>query len=661
MDNENGGSGWIRFDGIEIDVDGHRLRVDGVDVPLERKAFTVLVLLTSQPGRVFTRPEILDTVWGHAHVTSGVLNRIVTLVRQALGDSAETHRYLHTVHGVGYRFDLPDSPSMQSAKSVASGEYETTVASTIATNVDGVSSGSATPRWVRTAAWAVPLLALLAIGGWRLWSAQQPAPTTDVAPTGEQSIAVLPLLNVGGDPEQQFFADGLSENLIEVLSKLDGLNVIGRISSFQFRNSQADSGTIGAKLGVAYLVSGSVQRAGDTVRIQTELVSTTDGRTMWTGRYDRPYKDLFALQDEIAMAISNALHMKLFSTNHVPSQDDRPPSGNMNAYNAYLQGLQKFYQEDLDKAAEYQETATRLDPGYAAAWAQLSVCLTSNGQYGSSGGDPKDYYRKSRAAVNRALALQPDLGLAHGALAHLMLAADFDWQNAVTEFRRGVQLAPEIGQNHGGLSRALAATGKLREAIEQRQRFISMEPLFSGSYFLDSELLIAAGRLEEAEKSVHIGAELKPRQVPTYQLMYIAILRGDDQTALNIAGQQPQSQWRSFELALAAQAGPDRDAADAALAKIIDDRIWAQAHPYGIAQIHALRGDADETVLWLERAWALRDPGLHRLLYDPIILRFRDDPRFVAFCTNIGLPSPKDSEALSIDQIRVAILNKTEG
>lgn len=635
------------FGQFTLDIDRGTLLRSGVELKLRPKSYEVLRFLVAHPGRLIDKHELLDAVWGHVIVTDGSITQCLIDIRRALDDADQS--IVRTIPRRGYIFEA----AVDSQRGDASAHIGTIAA--------GVSSGSAKPRWVRAVVWALPLLALLAFGGWKLWPGQQPAPTTVVAHTGEQSIAVMPLVNVGGDPEQQFFADGLSENLIDVLSKLDGLNVIGRISSFQFRNSQDDSGAIGAKLGVAYLISGSVQRAGDTVRIHTELVSTTDGRTMWTGRYDRPYKDLFALQDEIAMAISNALHKKLFSTRDAQSQDDRPPGGSIDAYNAYLQGLQKFYQQDLDKAAEYQQTATRLDPGYAAAWAQLSVSWTSHGQYGASGDDAKDYFRKSRAAVNRALTLQPDLGLAHGALAHLLLAADFDWRNAVIEFRRGVQLAPDNGQNHGGLSRALAATGKLREAIEQRQHFISMEPLFAANYFLASDLLIAAGRLEEAEKSVHIGAELQPRPAPANQLISIAILRGDEKAALNIAGQQLQPQWRAFELALAAQAGPDRDAADTALAKIIDDLVWTEAHPYQIAQIHALRGDTDKTVQWLERAWALRDPELHHLLYDPILLHFRNTPRFVAFCTNIGLPSPKESEALSIDQIRAATHHKTAG
>jgi TolB-like protein/DNA-binding winged helix-turn-helix (wHTH) protein len=423
MHSENGRGGGIRFDGIEIDVDGYRLRVAGVDIALERKAFSVLMLLARQPGRVFTRDEILDTVWGHGHVTPGVLNRVVTLVRQALGDSAEKPRYLHTVHGVGYRLDLPQS-ALVPLNEGTTGENKTAVASRVDTTVADVPGGSARTRRVAVAAWAVALLALLALGVWRPWAGRLPAPSQDVAPIGQHSIAVLPLVNVGGDPEQQFFADGLSENLIDVLSDFDGLHVIGRLSSFQFRDSNADSSAIGAKLGIAYLISGSVQRVGDTVRIHVELVSTKDGRTLWTARYDRPYKDLFALQDEIAMAISNALHMKLAST-HAASQNDRPSSGNIDAYNAYLHGLQKFYMQELNKAIDYQEAATRLDPDYASAWAQLAVNWTLLGQYVASGSEAKEYFRKARAAVHRALVLQPDLGLAHGAFANLSLAADF--------------------------------------------------------------------------------------------------------------------------------------------------------------------------------------------------------------------------------------------
>jgi TolB-like protein len=329
----------------------------------------------------------------------------------------------------------------------------------------------------------------------------------------ERSIAVLPLANAGGDPGQQFFSDGLSDNLIDALSRFDGLKVIGRASSFRFRDSDDDSRSIGTQLGVAYLISGSVQHVGNAVRIGVQLNSTMDGHTVWTEHYDRPYRDLFALQDEIAHAVATALQAKLLRSQPFAKQDDHPPGGNLDAYNAYLRGMQSFFRQDMRKTLEYLGIATRLDPGYAAAWAQSSVAWALIG-YDKSGDEAQTAFRNSRAAVDEALKLAPDLGIAHAAMGNLRLGADFDWRGAVAELRRGTELAPGNGPIHGGFSRALAATGRLREAFEERQRALSIEPLQATNYFLYSDLLIAAGRLDEAEKTVRIGQGLRPRPAP---------------------------------------------------------------------------------------------------------------------------------------------------
>ena len=661
MHSQSGSIGSICFDGIEIDVDGHRLRVDGADVALERKAFTVLVLLARQPGRVFSRQEILDTVWGHVHVTPGVLNRIVTLVRQALGDSAETHRYLHTVHGVGYRFDLPaTSTTSATANVVASTQAEAPLTAAIITDAAGGSTKPTASHRVRAAAWAIPLLVLLALAGWKLWTNVQSAPSTNSAPVAERSVAVLPLVNAGGDPEQQFFADGISENLIEALSKLDGLHVIGRISSFQFRNAREDTGVIGTKLGVAYLVSGSVQRAGDTVRIHTELVSTKDGRTMWTGRYDRPYKDLFALQDEMAMAISNALHVKLLSTQLASDQEDRPPSGNIDAYNFYLQGLKHWHDQDFSQLAESMTKAVHLDPGYALAWAYLSgawstVAVLSN----EAPAVAREHMRESRLAADNALHLAPGLGAAHAALAYLQFYT-FDHRGALAECRRAVQLAPRDGTVLNGCGFVLGGIGKLGEAIRLRERLFSIEPLFTVNYFQYAKLLAATGRLDEAEKYLRTSEEVaKPSPLGHLRL---AVLRGDATAALEIA-RQASPHNRDFYMTLAAQIGPDRAAADKWLADMLADTTWVEQRSrddnrYQIAQVYALRRDVGHTLEWLERSFAANPSSSLFLLADPVLLRFRDDPQFIAFCKKLGLPPPSESEALSIDQIRAAIPGK---
>ncbi len=645
----------LAFDDVVIDVPGQRLWRGGTEQPLEPKAFAVLALLAGSPGRVFGRDEILDAVWGHRHVTPGVLNRVMTLLRHALGEDAQTPRYLHTVHGVGYRFDLPaTTETIPAPPQAAAAPADAPAPSRVGHRR---ASGQAPPPTRLAGLWLLPLLAVLAVAGWKLWPRAAPDATAATASVTERrGIAVLPLANASRDADQQFFSDGLSENLIDALSKSEGLKVIGPTSSFRFRDSKDDSRTIGAKLGVAYLVGGSVQREGDMVRINANLSRVADGSTLWAEHYDRPYKDLFALQDDIARAVANALRVKLLPPQGATKQDKRPPSGDMEAYNAFLRGMRSFYQQDWRKTVEYQSLATRLDPGYSTAWAEQSVAWALIG-YAETGDEARTAFRNARVAVDKALALSPDLGIAHGARGNLLLGGEFDWRGAIAEFRRGTQLDPDNGPVHGGYSRALAASGRLQDAIGERQRFLAIDPLAPFNYTLYADLLIAVGRLDEAESNLRISRDLQPGSAPRHQLMYIAILRGDAKTALDIARQMP-SPWQEMDVAVAAQAASDPATADAALAKVLKDKAWAGTSPYVIAQAYALRGDADKTIEWLELTWSRRDTSIHHLLYDPLILRFRDDPRLVAFCSKIGLPPPSQSEALSIDQIRAARAGK---
>ena len=661
----------LAFDELVIDFAGRRLLRAGAEQPLEPKAFDVLALLSAAPGQAFTRDQILDAVWGHRHVTPAVLNRIMSLLRHALGEDAQHARYLHTLYGVGYRFNLPPQVPAAGAMPV---QGEVTALPTASGAAVAFPAGPASPaiagyqrratdrtpapsqRW-RPWLWAAPLLAMLAFAGWRASPDTTPLKpaTAAPAPAVARSIAVLPLTNASGDPSQQFFSDGLSENLIATLSRFDGVKVIGRTSAFRFRDSKEDSRTMGHQLGAAYLLDGSVQRADAIVRISARLTRADDGSTVWAEHYDRPYKDLFALQDEIARAVADALHARLVSARDAARQGDRPPSGSIEAYNAYLRGLQHFYAQDFEASVAQQQQATRLDPGYAAAWAQLSIASALIGQDQTDRGKARAAFRTSRAAVDRALALGPDLGIAHGALGNLLFASEFRWTDALAELQRGVALAPDNGPMQGGLSRVLAANGRLGEAIIHRERFLSIEPLAPFNYGLYADLLAAAGRLDEAEENLRIGQQLARSPVPHYRLLYVALLRGDAKTAMAVARQQAP-RWREVDIALAAQAGVDRAAADAALERALADARKGGGTPYQIAQVYALRGDAPHAVAWLERAWDARDISLHQLLYDPLILRFRRDPALIAFCAKVGLPPPGESEALSIDQIHAALV-----
>ena len=478
-----------------------------------------------------------------------------------------------------------------------------------------------------------------------------PASTQPTAP--ERSIAVLPLVNASKDPEQQFFSDGLSENLIDALSRFDGLKVIGRMSSFQFRDDKGDSTAIGAKLGATYLLSGSVQHAGDLVRISASLVKAADGRTLWAEHYDRPYKDLFKLQDEITNAVAGALQARLLSPAAAARQDDRPPSGNIETYNAYLQGLKYWHDEDFAKAAGYMTQAVQLDPGYAMAWAQLSGSWSTVATFGN---EPpalaSEHMRIARDAANKALQLAPALGAAQAARAYLEIYS-LDHQGALTGCRRAVQLAPKDGTVLNGCGYVFFQVGKPGEGIRLRARLLSTEPLYTVNYLQYARLLMATGRLDEAERYLRTAENL-PQTNPlwhkgiSFWRMVDAMMRGDAKAAMDTAAEMPAEE-RALYMALAAQAGPDRTAADAALANALASKHKADAEPYLVAQIYALRGDAGHAIEWLQRA---SNGDLVFLPTDPLILNLRDDPRFIAFCKQIGLPPPAEVETLSFDQIR---------
>ena len=481
-------------------------------------------------------------------------------------------------------------------------------------------------------------------------AAAAPAP----AEADAHSVAVLPLVNASNDPEQQFFSDGLSENLINSLSRYDGLKVIGRISAFQFRDSKEDSAAIGRKLGVSYLLAGSVQHAGDVVRINTALTRAADGSTLWADHYDRPYQNLFALQDEIATAVATALRVKLLSPESGADHGDRPPSGNIEAYDAYLHGLKLWRDEEFPRAAEYMANAVQLDPGYAVAWAHLSGSLSTVAALFEKT-DPevaREQMRKSRLAAATALQLAPLSGAAHAARAYLQFY-NFDPQGALDECRRAVQLAPDDSTVLNGCGYTLAGIGKLGEAIRLREKLLSIEPLYIVNYQQYAWLLMAAGRLDDADKYLRM-AESQPQASTQWRFSTtrvranITLLRGDTDSAMKLAT-QVQADWQHLIATLTAQISPDRAAADAALAALLQDEATTRSHPYWMAQVYALRNDAEHAVAWLERA---PTADLLFLLDDPLILRLRDDPRLIAFCRKTGLPAPSESEALGIDQIR---------
>jgi TolB-like protein/Flp pilus assembly protein TadD len=479
------------------------------------------------------------------------------------------------------------------------------------------------------------------------WVAK-PAAAARLTPTAAASIAVLPLANESGEAAQQYFSDGISEDLITALSQFPGLKVIGRTSAFQFRDPKQDSRSIGAKLGVAHLLEGTVRRSGDIVRVSAALIDTADGTTQWSERYDRQYKDLFALQDEITHAVAGALKAKLLPGEHAAAQSEQPPSGNLEAYNALLQG--RFYfargrDADDHKAIEFFTQATRLDPRYALAWSELAYAWTLHSGDFLEGAAAQEAYAKAREAADRALALAPDLAAAHNARGDLLQLVDFDWRGAEAQYRRALELAPNDAQVKLNLGSALATYGEMDQAIELTRQALVTEPLRAGAYKALATYFLGLQRLDEAERAINKAVELQPASEPFRSwLTIIETQRGNAPAALEAALQEPPGIFRDMSLAFARQLGGDRNAADAALRTLIEKQ--ANNSAYQIAEVYALRNDAKATFEWLDRAWSNRDSGIQYLLFDPFILRYKEDLRFAAFCRKVGLPAPGQTAAL---------------
>ncbi len=458
------------------------------------------------------------------------------------------------------------------------------------------------------------------------------------------SIAVLPLVNVSNDPEQQFFSDGLSESLIDALSKFDGLRVIGRMSSFQFRESKEGAHAIGARLGAVYLLGGSVQRQGETVRVRAEVVRTSDGVTQWSQSYDRPYRDLFALQDDLTGAIAGVLKARL-----LPQADTvgaRPPSGNLDAYAAYLQGkfnASQGNEQALRKAIELMRRAIELDPKYAAAWAELSRFQVSLATYVYGQDEQRRLYAEADASSSKALALAPKLADAHMSRAWWLENARLDWPGALNEYQKAFALAPGNPWARFNAYGMQALMGQLDEPLRQIQLALNDDPLEASWWNWYSSYLMAAGRLDDATDAIKKAIALQPHGNSLWtQMAAVEIRRGDAAAALHAAQQETEPLWRAIALAMALQISKDRPAADAALKTLIDK--YSEVAPYQIAQVHALRGEPDATFDWLERAYRDRDSGMESILVDPFVMRYRRDPRLAAFCSKIGMPSPLDSQ-----------------
>jgi len=493
--------------------------------------------------------------------------------------------------------------------------------------------------WIAVVAIAAALsLGLFFLG--RYTAGRNTLRQNEAAPAfSEKSIAVLPLVNTSGDPSNEYFSDGLSEELIAVLAKIPELKVIGRSSSFFFKGKSVDSAAIGHKLGVANLIEGSVRKQGDRVRIVAELISAADGRSLWSDTYDRELKDVFAVQAEIAKSVAEQMKVKLLGERQ--QSDAAPSNENLAAHNAVLQAdfyFQQLTPESVRRAIQFLEEAVRLDPNYALAYAKLSQAWR---QYAASFAtdDAQKAYAEARRAAEKAISLAPDLPEVRMAVGLLAFTPDLDFRAAEKEFRRVLEYAPNHAAAKTYLGAMLSAQGQLAEAEQICREAVSLDPLGTSSWYNIGRVVVGLGRYKEAEELFRKGLEIQPQASRFHSyLALLDIVQNRPTQAMTNARLETEGFWRDYAIALVHQTQDDRVAADAALKDFIARNSNGGA--FQVAVLYAARKEPDKMFEWLDTAFATHDSGLSQMAVTPFFLPYANDSRFVALCQKLNVQVP---------------------
>ncbi len=414
---------------------------------------------------------------------------------------------------------------------------------------------------------------------------------------GSPSIAVLPFVNMSTDKDQDFFSDGLTEELLNDLAKIPGLHVTGRTSSFQFKGQKEDLRVIAKKLNVANILEGSVRKDGKRVRVTAQLVSAEDGFHKWSETYDRELNDIFAVQEEISRNVAEALKVKLLDQKVSLTQKK-----NGDAYSAYLQGQyfnDRLTTEDLQKAITYYQKAIEIDPNYAPAWTGLARIYRIQANRGDLEND--EGYRKAREAVEKAFALDENLATAHSEMGWIKRSYDWDWSGAEASFQRALKLEPGNATIVRGAAVLPGTLGRFEEAIELDQKALELDPLNPIIYNNLGLHTYRSEQYDESSKAFKKALELNPEypEVHVYLGRVYLIQSRNDEAQAEIAKER-NPLWRTYGFALAYHASEKKNEADAAL-KELTEKYQSRA-AFQIAEVHAFRGETDQAFQWLERA-----------------------------------------------------------
>src|SRR6266567_2688385 len=602
----------VRFGIFQLDLKARELHKAGVKVKLQDQPFRVLALLVDRAGQVVTREELRQSIWPtEVYVTFDKgLNNAIKKVRIALEDSADNPRFVETVAKHGYRFVAPVRVEQRSASEAPFGSPLRALRNTA---LIGLTSA----------------MVLASLAYWTWQRSAMPAKSS----SGRSVLAVLPFDNLSRDPDQEFFSEGLTEEMITQLGKLnpERLTVIARGSVATYKRSSLTINQIGRELHADYLVQGSVRRASDRVRITVQLIQVRDQADLWAESYDRELKDILALQDSVVRSIANQIRITL-----TPEQQTRlakPRSLDPEAYEAYLKGRyywNKRTANSLQKASLYFQQAITKDPAYSAAYSGLADCNSGLAWHGFM--SPAKALPTAYAAALKAIEIDPRSGEAHASLA-LVLDHRWDWPGAEAEFRRALQLDPQYANAHHWYGDYLSIQARHDEALLEAKKALELDPL---NLMIGTWVGLRYYLARKYDRAIEQGrntVELDPNFAAAHLLLGESYVQmglhkqglAELEKAASLSGNSP---LYLAQVGVAYASAGRRTAALRIIGQL--QRLSGERYvsPYGLAQIYAALNDKKQTFTWLQTAYDDHAVWMSYLDVDPVFDRFRSDQRF---------------------------------
>ena len=625
----------LRFGVFQVNVAARELRKHGVRIRLPGQPFCVLSILLEKPGQIVSREEMRDKLWDSDTFVDyeRSLNSAIRKLRAVLGDSQENPRYIETVPRLGYRFIAPVE------------EIASFVDPSLTVPVEP--EPSAAPKVVELPGrrWhmilGIPAILVALVGGYFMWSRTRVRPR----PSNERlMLAVLPFQNLTGDAAQDYLSDGLTEEMISQLGRLDPehLGVIARTSVMHYKHTTEQAGQIGRELGVQYVLEGSLRRESDRVRVTAQLVQMKDQTHIWSRQYDRELKSLLALQGEIAQETADEIMLTL-GKQHKPWATDRKSASpsSYQAYDFYLKGRyfwNKRTKEGFQQAADYFQQSIATDPNYARAYAGLAdtFALMSSWSYVPQ----TEAIPKARAAALRALQLDDSLAEAHTSLALIAENYDYDWKTAEKEYRRAIQLDPQYATAHQWYAECLSFQGRFPEALEESERARQLDPLSLIIAADHAAILYFARQYDRAIEQFRAVLAMEPNFARAHMVVYPYVEKGMFPEAEAETGRWRHSDgsplWE-VEAYVYGRWGKQQQA-EQALAQ------WKRGSPgrpvvttFVVLEAYVATGRKEEAFAVLEKSYREHSNLVTSIKVEPALDRLRGDPRFQELLRRVGL------------------------